>query len=46
MAEQITRKYQGLFAINLLHHYWLDEGIVAFDLIPDSEKKEKRSILS
>lgn len=42
MAERIGNKYQRLFEIRLLHHYWLDEGATVFDLIADQRVKEER----
>ncbi len=42
MGEQMTRLYQRLFEIRLLHHYWLDEGATLFDHLPDQAKKDTR----
>jgi hypothetical protein len=48
MAERSVNGYKRLFEVRLLHHYWLDEGGVVFDQIPDpllppdEAKKEKR----
>jgi hypothetical protein len=42
MAESIINHYRPLFGIRLLHHYWLDEGAVVFDLIPSQIKREER----
>jgi hypothetical protein len=42
MAEQIVTGYRRLIEVRLLHHYWLDEGPVVFDLIPDQAKRESR----
>ena len=42
MAECIKKEYKNLFEIHLLHHYWLDEGDVIFDLIPEKKKKDNR----
>jgi hypothetical protein len=42
MAERIINGYRRLFEIRLLHHYWLDEGALVFDLIPDKEKRDIR----
>ncbi len=42
MAEKISNVYKRLFEIRLLHHYWLDEGGTAFDLISDQGKKDAR----
>jgi hypothetical protein len=42
MSERTTSGYKRLFEVRLLHHYWLDEGATAFDLIADQAKKEAR----
>jgi hypothetical protein len=42
MAEHIINGYKVLFEILLLHHYWIDEGAIVFDLIPAKEKRDKR----
>lgn len=42
MGERMTRLYQRLFEIRLLHHYWLDEGATLFDHLPDQAKKDTR----
>jgi hypothetical protein len=42
MSESITNRYQRLFEVRLLHHYWLDEGATLFDDIPDAAKKDSR----
>ena len=42
MAENIKNEYKRLFEIRLLHHYWLDEGGIVFDLITAQEQREKR----
>jgi|CXWL01.1.fsa_nt_gi hypothetical protein len=42
MTEHISNRYQSLFEVRLLHHYWLDEGATVFDLIADPVKKNKR----
>lgn len=31
MAERITSRYQALFQVRVLHHYWLDNGSKVFD---------------
>ena len=41
MAESVRKKYNQLFEVRLLHHYWLDDGNTCFDLIAAKEKKEK-----
>jgi hypothetical protein len=42
MSEHTTSRYKRLFEVRLLHHYWLDEGATAFDLIDDQVKKDSR----
>lgn len=42
MAERISTGYKRLFEIHLLHHYWLDDGVVVFDQIADKAKKYQR----
>lgn len=42
MWERMTRVYQRLFEIRLLHHFWLDEGATLFDNFPDQAKKNTR----
>ncbi|MCI5146068.1 MAG: hypothetical protein D3923_11190 [Candidatus Electrothrix sp. AR3] len=42
MSEQVSNRYQRLFEIQLLHHYWLDEGAVLFDLLESEDKKNER----
>jgi hypothetical protein len=42
MSEHTTSRYKRLFEVRLLHHYWLDEGATAFDLIADQAKKDAR----
>ena len=42
MAEHATSSYRRLFEVQLLHHYWLDEGATAFDLIANQTKKDAR----
>ena len=42
MAERISTGYKRLFDLHLLHHYWLDDGIVVFDQIADKAKKYQR----
>lgn len=44
MAESLRKGYRRLFQIRLLHHYWLDEGVTAFDLIASQDKREQRLI--
>ncbi|NTU58413.1 MAG: hypothetical protein HGB00_05775 [Chlorobiaceae bacterium] len=40
MAEQIVTGYKKLFEVRLLHHYWLDDGAMAFDRISGQKKEE------
>jgi hypothetical protein len=42
MAELIATSYRRFIEVRLLHHYWLDEGPVIFDQIPDQAKRESR----
>jgi hypothetical protein len=42
MAESAASRYQRLFEVRLLHHYWLDEGATVFDQIADQAKKDTR----
>jgi hypothetical protein len=42
MTEPIINGYKPLFEIRLLHHYWLDEGAVVFDLIPTQKIRDER----
>lgn len=42
MSEHITLSYRRLFKVRVLHHYWLDQGATAFDLIPVPRIKEQR----
>ncbi|MDZ4153854.1 MAG: hypothetical protein U1E01_22495, partial [Methylicorpusculum sp.] len=42
MSEHITLSYRRLFEVRILHHYWLDQGATAFDLISVPRKKEQR----
>ena len=42
MSERIANGYKRLFEVRMLHHYWLDEGPLVFDLIPEQVKKNRR----
>src|SRR6266542_856948 len=42
MAERITNGSKQLFEVRVLHHYWLDEGSVVFDLNGDQAEKDVR----
>lgn len=42
MSERLSSNYQNLFQIQILHHYWLDEGEILFDKITDPAKKTNR----
>ncbi|HMG15846.1 MAG TPA: hypothetical protein VK590_10380 [Saprospiraceae bacterium] len=41
MAERIVVGYKRFFEVRILHHFWLDEGSMVFDLIQDNAKKDK-----
>jgi hypothetical protein len=41
MSERSSNVYKTLFEVRLLHHYWLDDGAMVFDLIAASEKKDR-----
>jgi len=41
MAERISTGYRKLFEVMILHHYWLDEGNVIFDLLPQDQREKK-----
>lgn len=41
MSERISNRYQPLFEIQLLHHYWLDEGAKVFDLLEPEDKSNR-----
>jgi hypothetical protein len=38
MAEQIKSRFQRLFDVWLLHHYWLDDGATLFDKVADKRR--------
>lgn len=42
MPESSVNGYRRLLEIRLLHHYWLDEGSMVFDLIVDQVQKASR----
>jgi hypothetical protein len=42
MAERFETGYRRLIEVRLLHHFWLDEGDVVHDLIPDQALKDRR----
>ncbi|MHA6622507.1 hypothetical protein [Pseudonocardia sp. DLS-67] len=42
MVESVRTRYAGLFEVRVLHHYWLDDGEVAFDAIPDQAVRARR----
>jgi hypothetical protein len=42
MGERVSKSYERLFEVRLLHHYWLDEGSTVFDLLADQAKKDAR----
>jgi len=41
MGELIPSRYQRLFEVRLLHHYWLDDGATLFDKIPDDARNAR-----
>lgn len=41
MSERMAKSYKRLFEVRVLHHYWLDEGAVVFDLIPQTKKNQR-----
>ncbi|MCI5209170.1 MAG: hypothetical protein D3910_10335 [Candidatus Electrothrix sp. ATG2] len=41
MSEQISNRYTPLFEIQLLHHYWLDEGATLFDSLSGDQQIER-----
>lgn len=43
MSEQIINRYRPLFEIQLLHHYWLDEGETVFDLLKSPHKNSSET---
>jgi hypothetical protein len=42
MAEQTTNQYKPLFQLQILHHYWLDQGATVFDLMPNQQQRDIR----
>lgn len=42
MSENLSHKYQNLFQVQILHHYWLDGGATVFDQITEPIKKNNR----
>lgn len=42
MPEVSASDYRVLFEVRLLHHYWLDDGAVLFDHLPNAAAREKR----
>ena len=41
MAEYIKTSYQRLFELRIIHHYWLDDGPVVFDLLSENKKNNR-----
>src|SRR5215510_8173846 len=41
MPESVATRYQQLFEIQVLHHYWLDDGATIYDLINVPERKAR-----
>lgn len=42
MSESASTKTRRLFEVRLLHHYWLDDGLVVFDRMTDPAKQSNR----
>ena len=42
MSELFTSAYGPLFEVRLLHHYWLDDGAIAFDDIASDATRSAR----
>ena len=42
MSERMSSRYERLFDVRLLHHFWLDDGVTVFDRIADQAKKDAR----
>lgn len=42
MSERMTNGFQRLFEVRLLHHYWLDDGSMVFDAMPETSEDDKR----
>jgi hypothetical protein len=42
MSERLGSKYRNLFRVQILHHYWLDEGATLFDQITEPAQKTNR----
>ncbi|RQS65784.1 hypothetical protein DID96_25505 [Burkholderia sp. Bp8963] len=41
MGERTTNSYKRLFEVRLLHHYWLDDGIIVFDSLAADKQAER-----
>ncbi len=41
MSEIFITGYKRLFEVRVLHHYWLDQGITAFDKIADADREKR-----
>ncbi|MCX6218589.1 hypothetical protein [Spirosoma sp.] len=41
MAEGTTSRYKRLFELRILHHYWLDNGSMLFDMLDDAVKNRR-----
>jgi hypothetical protein len=41
MIERIDTKYKRLFELRVFHHYWLDQGNVLFDSLPNEDKERR-----
>lgn len=42
MTERLYNRYQPLFQVRLLHHFWLDEGATLFDLMANGATRDLR----
>ncbi|MBN1929446.1 MAG: hypothetical protein JW764_07890 [Chlorobiaceae bacterium] len=39
MSERIETRYSRLFEVQMLHHYWLDDGMTVFDRLPSDQQE-------
>jgi hypothetical protein len=42
MVEYVGTRYARLFDVQVLHHFWIDEGATVFDAIADADAKRER----
>jgi hypothetical protein len=40
-SERVTNSYQRLFEVQVLHHYWLDDGAMMFDSLSSADRTER-----